>query len=33
MTRKLNIHGDNIVECERSFKLCKLTEKSYELGK
>lgn len=23
MTRKLNIHGDNIVECERAFKLCK----------
>ena len=23
MIRKLNIHGDNIVECERAFKLCK----------
>lgn len=23
MTRKLNIHGDNIVECERAFELCK----------
>ncbi len=23
MTRKFNIHGDNIVECERAFKLCK----------
>lgn len=23
MVRKLNIHGDNIVECERAFNLCK----------
>lgn len=23
MVRKLNIHGDNIVECERAFKLCR----------
>lgn len=24
MIRKLNIHGDNIVECERAFRLCKI---------
>ena len=23
MTKRFNIHGDNIVECERAFRLCK----------
>ena len=25
MTKRFNIHGDNIVECERAFRLCKKT--------